>query len=136
MSNVLIETQPYIVNTYLVGFFFNAPINNSIIYLTSKFLIGNMWVRNPEYIYNYEYSHVASFSASQLSEIQSKFVLYYGLGARFDISKKLALNLDIDYVGSKYYFDYQFMNQNYKVFKRVSYISFTLGISYYFRTRF
>jgi len=125
-----------VLQNQVITLLFNAHINNSNIYATSKFLIGNMWVRNPEYIYDYEYSHVASFSASQLSEIQSKFVLYYGLGARFDISKKLALNLDIDYVGSKYYFDYQFMNQNYKVFKRVSYISFTLGISYYFRTRF
>lgn len=136
MSNVIIETQPYIANTYLGGFFFCAPINNTLISLTSKLMGGILWVRNPDYIYNYEYSHVATFSIGQFSEIQSKFVFYYGLGARVDITKNLGLNLDVDYIGSKFYFDYQYMNQNYKVLKKVSYISATIGLNYYFRTRF
>ncbi len=136
LSKVEIETQPYIANTYLVGFFFNTPVNNTLISFTSKLMGGTLWVRNPDYIYNYEYSNVASFSIGQVNERQSQFVFYYGIGARVDITNDLGLNLDFDYVGSKYKFDYQYMNQNYKVHKRVSYISVTLGLNYYFRTRF
>ena len=126
ISDITIETQPYVVNTYLFGFFFKAQVNNSLFSFTSKFLFGNLWVRNPEYIYNYQFSHLASFSIYQPKEIQSKFVFYYGLGSRVDITENLGLNFDIDYVSSKFTFDYMFMDKKYKINKRVSYIAFTL----------
>lgn len=136
LSDVKIETQPYVANTYLVGFYFNAPVNNTYISFTSKILCGTLWVRNPDFVYEYEYSNVASYTVGQLNEKQTQFVLYYGIGARVDISNNFGINIDFDYVGSKFKFDYQFMNQNSKVHKRVSYISITLGINYYLRTRF
>ncbi|MCD4774096.1 MAG: hypothetical protein K8R41_12015 [Bacteroidales bacterium] len=136
LSKVTIETQPYIVNIYLIGLYFNAPVNNTLISFTSKLMAGNLWVRNPDYIYHYEYSHVASYSIGQVNERQSQFVFYYGIGARVDITKNLGINFDFDYVGSKFEFDYRFMSQNYKIRKRISYISMSLGINYYFQSRY
>ncbi|MCF8228081.1 MAG: outer membrane beta-barrel protein [Bacteroidales bacterium] len=129
-SSVYIDSEPYVNTASMFGFYFDLPITNTYISFTSKLMAGFIWARNPTINFDFEYSGVASGMAHQPSENQSRFALYYGVGWRIEMSKRLSLKLNMDYTGSRFKFHYINDRKSGSAEKQVSYMACTVGISY------
>lgn len=131
ITKVVVESEPYYTASFMVGFYFDVPVDGTIFSLTSKMMMGMLWARNPNLNFTYNFSNVASTIVHQSTENQSNFTFYYGAGIRTQISKKLGLNFDIDYVGSKFRFDYNSLYGSGNERRQFSYLTGSLGLCYF-----
>lgn len=129
-SDVTVDSEYYYTSSFAGGLCFRAPINQTIITLTGKLMAGVFWVRTPNILFNYHYSNVASLSVFQKTENQSNFVIYYSLGSNFQVWDKVGLNVNLDYVGSKFEFHLNTLEGERLTYRHISHIGFTFGAYY------
>ena len=127
-SSVIIDVQPYYSTTYMPGFYFNLPIQNTILCFTFKIMAGFFWVRNPEYHFTYVDFKNETYYFSQQSESSTNFTFLYGAGMKINLSDNIGIYFSAEYTGSRSGIHYTTISNYHVSYKRFSFINTTAGV--------
>ena len=127
-SSVIIDVQPYYSATYMPGFYFNLPIQNTILCFTFKIMAGFFWVRNPEYHFTYINLKNQTFYLSQSAESSTNFAFLTGAGMKIKLSENIGIYFSAEYTGSRFGFYYATIDNYQASHKRVSFINTTASV--------
>lgn len=124
------EVEPFLIATGLMGFFLDLPTNEYFSF-TFKLMAGLTVARKPWGKVNLTAIDLSQHNRKESSAWDSQFTLLNSIGTRINLNQ-WSIHVNIDYMGTKFHFDYTTAGYEQTLEQHIRLISYNLAIAYRF----